>query len=65
MSRSRGDTPLVGARIGLDRSPIDLTDPDAARWLEACVWPDQPDRFHRLQAAIGLAQTDATRRARR
>ena len=61
---TRGDVPVperyppVAARIGLDRSPIDVTDPDAARWLEACVWPDQPDRFHRLQAAIGLAQVD-------
>lgn len=62
---TRGDVPIpsrfpaVAARIGLDRSPVDLTDPDAARWLEACVWPDQPERFHRLHAAIGLAQTDA------
>jgi hypothetical protein len=61
---TRGDVPIparyppVAARIGLDRSPIDITDPDAARWLEACVWPDQPDRFHRLHAAIGLAQDD-------
>ena len=28
--------------------PIDVRDPDQARWLEACVWPDQPDRFDRL-----------------
>lgn len=62
---TRGDVPIpdhcptVAARIGLDRSPIDLTDPDAARWLEACVWPDQADRFHRLHAAIGMAQHDA------
>jgi hypothetical protein len=62
---TRGDVPVpeqhphAGARIGLDRAPIDLTDPEAARWLEACVWPDQADRFHRLRAAIGLAQSDA------
>ena len=61
---TRGDVPVparypvVGARIGLDQSPIDLTDPDASRWLEACVWPDQADRFHRLRSAIGLAQID-------
>ena len=61
---TRGDVriperfPSVAARIGLDRSPIDIADPDAARWLEACVWPDQADRFHRLHAAIGLAQID-------
>jgi len=53
-----GQYPTVGARIGLDRSPIDLTDPEASRWLEACVWPDQADRFHRLHTAIGLAQTE-------
>ena len=61
---TRGDVPVpsrypaVAARIGLDRSPIDLADPEAARWLEACVWPDQADRFHRLHTAIGLAQSD-------
>jgi hypothetical protein len=64
---TRGDVPIperyppIAARIGLDRSPIDVTDPDAARWLEACVWPDQPDRFHRLHAAIALAQVDPPR----
>ncbi len=50
--------PRVATRVGLDRSPVDLTDPDAARWLEACVWPDQADRFHRLHAAIDLAQVE-------
>jgi hypothetical protein len=58
---TRGPVPLpahlpsFGLRLGIDRDPIDVTDPDAARWLEACVWPDQADRFHRLRAAIGLA----------
>ena len=61
---TRGEVPIperlpsVAGRIGLDRSPIDLTDPDAVRWLEACVWPDQADRFHRLRSAIGLAQIE-------
>ncbi len=47
--------PLIGARVGIDRQPIDITDPIESRWLEACVWPDQADRFHRLRAAIELA----------
>jgi len=47
--------PTFGIRLGIDRDPIDVTDPTAARWLEACVWPDQADRFHRLRAAIALA----------
>jgi hypothetical protein len=48
--------PTISARCGVDQRPIDVTDPIEARWLEACVWPDQPDRFHRLVAAIELAR---------
>jgi hypothetical protein len=57
----RGDVPIphrvpeLAWRVGIDRSPIDVTDPDQARWLLACVWPDQADRFARLAAAIDLA----------
>ena len=47
--------PVIGARLGIDRRPVDVTDPIESRWLEACVWPDQADRFHRLRAAIELA----------
>lgn len=50
--------PTISSRIGIDRSPVDVTDPDRARWLLACVWPDQPDRFHRLAAAIDIAATN-------
>lgn len=50
--------PEIAARLGLDRQPIDLADPDAAAWLEACVWPDQADRFHRLHRSIELARID-------
>ena len=49
--------PLVVERHGLDRDPIDVGDPEARRWLEASVWPDQPDRFERLRAALGVAAT--------
>jgi len=48
--------PQISARCGVDRNPIDITDDGEARWLEACVWPDQPDRFHRLREAITIAQ---------
>jgi hypothetical protein len=34
------ELPPLAARMGLDRSPIDLADADDARWLLACVWPD-------------------------
>jgi hypothetical protein len=48
--------PTIVARSGIDQRPIDVTDAEEATWLEACVWPDQADRFHRLVAAIGIAQ---------
>lgn len=48
--------PAVAARRGIDRAPVDVHDDDQARWLEACVWPDQIDRFERLQAALELAR---------
>lgn len=47
--------PRVAAAVGIDRSPIDVTDPAQARWLEACLWPDQAERFERLRAAIEIA----------
>ncbi|HEY5664091.1 MAG TPA: DUF2332 domain-containing protein [Ilumatobacter sp.] len=58
---TRGDVPVpralpeVAGRIGLDREPVDLDDPVAARWLTACIWPDQVDRFERLKAALEIA----------
>ena len=37
-------------RRGIDLAPVDLHDPDAVRWLECCIWPDQPERLARLPA---------------
>jgi hypothetical protein len=48
--------PTIGGRVGIDRSPVDLADDDQVRWLMACVWPDQHDRFERLRAAVGIAR---------
>ena len=48
--------PAIVARVGLDRSPIDLTDERDARWLLACTWPDTGDRLARTGAAIRDAQ---------
>jgi hypothetical protein len=50
--------PPIVSRLGLDRSPIDVTDERQARWLEACVWPDQVHRFERLAAAVAIARAD-------
>lgn len=48
----------LAARVGIDASPVDVTDPDACRWLEACLWPGVPERAERLRAALALARLD-------
>lgn len=45
----------VATRIGLDPNPVDLADEDQYAWLEACIWPDQPERL-RLFGAAAAAQ---------
>jgi hypothetical protein len=59
-----GDRPIptramaeVVARIGIDLEPVDVTDADDARWLCACLSPDEPQRAARLEAEIALAAT--------
>ncbi len=60
--KTRGEPPIpksmpqLAHALGLDMSPIDVRDDEAVRWLEACVWPDQPRRFQRLVAAIEIAR---------
>ena len=49
--------PEVVARIVVDRSPLDVTNAEDARWLHACLPPDQPERTARLQAEIDLMAT--------
>src|SRR3984893_14878481 len=52
--------PEVVARVGVDLDPVDVTDADDAddaRWLRACLWPDQPERVARLEAEMALAAT--------
>src|SRR5690348_17650066 len=46
--------PEVAARIGVDLDPFDVTDADDARWLRACVPPDQPERSARLDGEMAL-----------
>jgi hypothetical protein len=49
--------PEVVARVCVDLDPVDVTDPESARWLRACLWPDQPERAARLDAEMALAAT--------
>jgi hypothetical protein len=49
--------PEVVARVGVDLDPVDVTDADDARWLRACLWPDQVEPMARLEAEMALAAT--------
>jgi len=59
---TRGDPPIprsvpvANEVVGLDIAPIDVADDDQTRWLQACIWPDQADRFARLTAALEIAR---------
>ncbi|TDP61517.1 DUF2332 domain-containing protein [Roseateles toxinivorans] len=67
-----GDAPPLRAdlgwritrRLGLDLSPIDVSDDDAVRWLAACLWPHDRERALRLDQAVALARA-AGHRVRR
>jgi hypothetical protein len=48
--------PPVSTRVGVDLSPLDASDHADARWLHACLWPDQPARHARLEAALDIAR---------
>ncbi|MGY1710590.1 DUF2332 domain-containing protein [Geodermatophilus sp. SYSU D00758] len=50
--------PDVAARIGVDPDPVDLTDPEDARWLRACLPPDRPERAAALAAAAALVAAE-------
>lgn len=49
--------PQVVAKVGIDLDPIDVTDAEEARWLRACLCPDEPERVARLEAELALAAT--------
>ncbi len=49
--------PEVVARVGVDLDPVDVTEADDARWLRACLAPDQTERAASLEAEMALAAT--------
>jgi hypothetical protein len=61
----RGRTPdldghvRVASRTGLDLAPLHATDPGDARWLAACVWPENTERHVRLHGALQVARAHA------
>jgi len=53
--------PRIAHRVGLDRSPVDVRDPDDTRWLRASVWPGQGSRVELLLGALEAARADPPR----
>jgi hypothetical protein len=50
--------PPIRDRLGVDLHPVDATDPQQRRWLQALVWPEHRDRFAELAAALNAVATD-------
>lgn len=50
--------PRVVATCGVDLAPIPLEDTAQVRWLEACLWPDRPERLERFRAAVELLRPE-------
>jgi hypothetical protein len=50
--------PRVSRRVGIDRSPIDVTTDEGARLLKCFVWAGQTERLERLDRAIESLRDD-------
>ena len=50
--------PRVVWRAGLDRNPLDVTDPADVAWLDALIWPEHVHRRARLREAAAVAAAD-------
>lgn len=48
--------PDAACAIGVDLHPVDVTQHEETLWLQALVWPDQPERMERLHAAVDVAR---------
>lgn len=49
-------TPAIHDRRGCDINPLDINDPVQVDRALAYIWPDQPERIARFEAALGLAK---------
>ncbi|GHH26030.1 DUF2332 domain-containing protein [Streptomyces rubradiris] len=41
--------------VGIEPSPVDVTDPEATEWLVSLTWPEQTQRMHTLNCALAVA----------
>jgi hypothetical protein len=48
----------IGERFGIDLHPVDASDPEERRWLQALVWPEHVDRHAQLGQALDAVAAD-------
>ena len=53
--------PPIASAVGVDLAPVDATDPEQRRWLEALVWPDNAREAELLAAALEVIAADPPR----
>lgn len=46
--------PEIGARVGIDLNPVDPSDPEERRWIDALCPPDMAEERAELRAALAL-----------
>jgi len=49
---TEGNPARIHQRIGIDPNPLTPDSIDDVRWLEACLWPEEPARIERLHALV-------------
>lgn len=48
--------PAIVSRVGVDLATVAPEDHATLRWLQACLWPDMPERIERFRAAVRQRQ---------
>ena len=52
------ERPRIGRRVGIDLSPVDVTNDEGALLLKSFVWADQRDRLDLLERAIATLREE-------
>ena len=50
--------PDIAWRAGIDLEPLPVDDPEAMRWLETLVWPEQQERRERIRSAVEIVRAE-------
>lgn len=48
--------PTIAQRVGIDLAPLAVHAEEDVRWLRACIWPEERERYQRLKAALTFAR---------